>query len=46
MTLNAKNLTNLAVAALMIGLAAWASIQMLVKPDTQWVGVVEVSDVP
>lgn len=46
MTLNSKNLTNIAIATLMIGLAAWASLHVLVKPDARRVvGIVEVGEI-
>jgi len=41
-----RNLTNIAIATLMLGLAAWASFQVLHKPnDRQVVGVVEVGEI-
>ena len=46
MTLNVKSVTSIAIATVMIGLAAWASLHVLVKPDTQKVvGVVEIGDI-
>lgn len=46
MTLNTKTMTNLAVAALMLGLATLGSMYMLVKFDKQHVvGVVEVGEI-
>lgn len=46
MTFFTKNLTNLAVAVLMTGLAVWAIMAATAKPDThRVVGVVEVGEV-
>ncbi len=46
MTLNPKNLTNITIAALIIGLTAWASLHVLVKPDARRVvGVVEIGEI-
>lgn len=47
MILKQKNLTNIAIAALIIALAAWASLHVLVRPDAERVvGVVEVTELP
>ncbi len=41
-----RNLTNIAIATLMLGLAAWASFQVLHRSsDRQVVGVVEVGEI-
>lgn len=41
-----RNLTNIALAALMLGLAAWVSFHTLYKSnDRQVVGVVEVGEI-
>lgn len=45
MTLNAKNLTNLTIAAVMLGLAAWVSMHVLAKPEARRVGIVEVGEI-
>lgn len=46
MTLNAKNLTSLAILTLVIGLTTWVSMHLMSKPEPARVGVVEVSDLP
>lgn len=45
MTLNAKTMTNLALAALMIGMAAWAVLVVTGPGQQRVVGVVEVGEV-
>lgn len=46
MIFKAKNLTNLTVATLMLGLVAWAIVHATMKPEARHiVGVVEVTEV-
>ena len=46
MIFNAKTLTNLAIATVMIGLVAWMSAAFLMKSDShRLVGTVEIGEV-
>ena len=44
MTLNAKKMTNLAVATLMVAISVWVSMKVM-SPSQRIVGVVEIGEI-